>query len=413
MTDETKLPTPFPATQAVHPDLHIPPGFAAFSHATHRASTVVFKNLADMRAFGHGSVVHWRYGLHATPTSDTLCQTLAQIEGGKHALLLPSGLAAISLVYFALVKSGDDVLVPDNAYGPNRDHGEWMARQFGITVRYYDPMIGAGIADLIRHNTRLVWLEAPGSVTMEVPDCTAIAEAARAAGAITAIDNTWSGGVYYKPFAHGIDISVQALTKYQSGGSDVLMGATITHDETLHHALLATRMRMGWGVSADDCFLVLRGLPSLPARLAAHDAHAREVAEWAGRPARGGARAAPGAGGLSGPRVLEARLHRCERAVLDRAARALRASADRCLHRGLALFRDRFFVGRGAQPGAAVQHPVDAHRDGLAAGRLGERGGAGAPVHRPGRPARPDRRSEAGDGGTPAGLNSPVCLEDG
>lgn len=92
MTDETKLPPPFPATQAVHPDLHIPPGFAAFSHATHRASTVVFKNLADMRAFGHGSVVHWRYGLHATPTSDTLCQALAQIEGGRHALLLPSGL---------------------------------------------------------------------------------------------------------------------------------------------------------------------------------------------------------------------------------------------------------------------------------------------------------------------------------
>lgn len=280
MNDDTKLPPMFPATQAVHPELHIPPGFTAFSHATHRASTVVFKNLADMRAFGSGSVVHWRYGLHATPTSDTLCQALAQIEGGSHALLLPSGLAAISLVYFSLIKSGDDVLIPDNAYGPNRDHGEWMARQFGITVRYYDPMIGAGIADLMRHNTKLVWLEAPGSVTMEVPDCRAIAEVARKAGAVTAIDNTWSGGVYYQPFEHGIDISVQALTKYQSGGSDVLMGAAITNDEALHHKLLATRMRMGWGVSADDCYFVLRGLPSLPTRLAAHDAHAREVAEW-------------------------------------------------------------------------------------------------------------------------------------
>ncbi|HVL09144.1 MAG TPA: cystathionine beta-lyase [Burkholderiaceae bacterium] len=270
----------FPQTTAVQPDLDIPPGFRAFPQATHRGSTVLFNNLRELRAYGRADSPYWRYGLHGTPTSEALCQQLAQIEGGSHALLLPSGLAAISLVYFALLKAGDDVLVPDNAYGPNRDHGNWLARDFGLSVRYYDPLIGADIADLIRPETRLIWLEAPGSVTMEVPDVPAIVAAARARGVRTAIDNTWAAGLMFKPFAHGVDISVQALTKYQSGGSDVLMGATIVNDAALQDRLLLTRMRMGWGVSSDDCYLVLRGLQTMPVRLAAHDRAARELAEW-------------------------------------------------------------------------------------------------------------------------------------
>lgn len=267
-------------TVAVQPALDIAPGFASFSHATYRGSTVVFRNLEELRAYGDPTKTYWRYGLHATPTSEALCQHLALIEGGKQTLLLPSGMGAISLVDFALLKSGDDVLIPDNVYGPNRDHAEWLARDYGISVRYYHPMIGAGIASMIQSNTRLIWLEAPGSVTMEVPDVEAIVAAARARGVVTAIDNTWSAGVYFQPFDKGIDISVQALTKYQSGGSDVLMGAVITRDAELHDRLRRTRMVMGWGVSADDCFLVLRGLQSLPVRLAAHDRAAREIAEW-------------------------------------------------------------------------------------------------------------------------------------
>ncbi len=172
------------------------------------------------------------------------------------------------------------MLVPDNVYGPNRDHGEWLAREFGVSVRYYHPMAGASIASMIQPNTKLIWLESPGSVTMEVPDTEAIVAAAKARGVLTAIDNTWSAGVYFQPFAKGIDVSVQALTKYQSGGSDVLMGAVITADESLHNRLKRTRMVMGWGVSADDCFLVLRGMASMPVRLAAHDRAAREIAEW-------------------------------------------------------------------------------------------------------------------------------------
>lgn len=281
-TDNDPAATPdcYVQTLAVQPPLHVPPGFASFSPPTQRGSTVVFRNLAELRAHGDGATTYWRYGIHATPTSEALCQHLAMLEGASHALLLPSGLGAISLVYFALLKAGDDVLVPYNVYGPNREHGEWLARDFGITVRPYDPMIGAGIAELIQPNTRLIWMEAPGSVTMEVPDSEAIVAAARARGVLTAIDNTWSAGIYFRPFDKGIDLSVQALTKYQSGGSDVLMGAVLCRDEKLYQRIKRVRMLMGWGVSADDCYLVLRSLPSMPVRLAAHDRAAREVAEW-------------------------------------------------------------------------------------------------------------------------------------
>lgn len=267
-------------TRILHPQDDLTSGFESFAAPVTRASTVVFPNLAAVRALDWRNDAQWRYGLHATPTSTMLQKRLAEIEGGEYALLQPSGLSAISNVYFGVVKSGDDVLIPDNVYSPNRDHGDWLARDFGVTVRYYDPMIGAGIADLIQPDTKLIWLEAPGSVTMEVPDVRAITAAARARNVLTAIDNTWSAGLAFKPFEHGIDISVQALTKYQSGGSDVLMGATITDDRDLYLRLKAARMRLGIGVSADDCALVLRGLPSMKVRFEAHDRSALALAGW-------------------------------------------------------------------------------------------------------------------------------------
>ncbi len=269
-----------PQTRIVHPDVELAPGFESFATPVMRASTVVFPDLAAVRDADWRNDAQWRYGLHATPTSAALAQRLAQIEGGKHALLQPSGLSAISNVYFGLVKAGDDVLIPDNVYSPNREHGNWLAHDFGVSARYYDPMIGAGIAELIQPNTKLVWIEAPGSVTMEVPDVPAIAAAARARNVVTAIDNTYSAGLAFRPLEHGVDISVQALTKYQSGGSDVLMGATITADDELHHALKLARMRMGIGVSVDDCSLVLRSLPSMKARFEAHDRSALALAHW-------------------------------------------------------------------------------------------------------------------------------------
>jgi cysteine-S-conjugate beta-lyase len=267
-------------TRIVHPEDQLTPGFGSFSVPVARASTVVFPNLAAMRALVWTDDTQWRYGLHATPTSLALAQRLAVIEGGQHALLQPSGLSSISNVYFALVKAGDHVLIPDNAYSPNREHADWLAADFGLEVTYYDPMIGAGIDALIKPNTKLIWLEAPGSVTMEVQDVPAITKVARARKILTAIDNTYSAGLAFKPFDHGVDISVQALTKYQSGGSDILMGAIITADKAIHVRLKRARMRMGIGVSSDDCSLVLRSLPTMQIRFDAHDRTALSLARW-------------------------------------------------------------------------------------------------------------------------------------
>lgn len=267
-------------TQIIHTDYVPPEGFAAFPSAIHHASTVLFKNVAAMRSGDWKEKNAYTYGLHGTPTTFTLEARLAEIEGGKHCLLAPSGLAAIAMCNFALLKSGDDVLLPDNVYSPNRDLARWLATDFGISARLYDPMIGAGIAELIQPNTKLVWTEAPGSVSMEVPDLRAICAAAKQKGILTALDNTWSAGLALRGFDLGIDIVMQALTKYQSGGSDVLMGALVTRDTLLHERLSMAHMRLGLGVSADDTYLVLRNLPTLKLRFDAHDASARKVAAW-------------------------------------------------------------------------------------------------------------------------------------
>ncbi|HWX01335.1 cystathionine beta-lyase [Collimonas sp.] len=267
-------------TALIHSEYQAPAGFDAFPVGIHHASTVLFKNVAAMRARNWQEKNGYTYGLHGTPTSFTLEARLAAIEGGRHCLLAPSGLAAITLINLALLKSGDDVLLPDNVYNPNRDLGNWLARDFGISARYYDPLVGAGIAALIQPNTRLIWTEAPGSVSMEMPDIPAICQAAHARNVLVAIDNTWSAGLALRAFDLGADIVMHALTKYQSGGSDVLMGAVITRDDALNQRLQAAHMRLGLGVGMDDVYLVLRSLPTMKMRFEAHDAAARQVAAW-------------------------------------------------------------------------------------------------------------------------------------
>jgi cystathionine beta-lyase len=267
-------------TTLVHSDYVAPAGFDAFPPATHRASTVLFANTAAMRASQWKDKTAYTYGLHGTPTTFTLEGKLAEIEGGNHCLLTPSGLSAIAMVDFALLRSGDDVLLPENVYNPNRELGRWLSTDFGVTARYYDPMIGAGIAALIQPNTKLLWAEAPGSVSMEVPDLPALCHAAHERGVLVALDNTWSAGLALRGFDLGADIVMHALTKYQSGGADLLMGAVITRDRALNDRLALSHMRLGLGVSPDDAYLVQRGLPTMKMRFERHDASARELAAW-------------------------------------------------------------------------------------------------------------------------------------
>lgn len=266
-------------TQVHHP--YVPPaGFAAFAPPVHKASTVLFSSLEALRGRAAAGHAGYSYGLHGTPTTYTLEQRIASLEGGLQCVLAPSGLAAITVVNMALLKAGDEVLLPSNVYGPSREQARALLSGWGIGHRLYDPMDAAGLAAMIGSQTRLVWVEAPGSVTMEFPDLSALVDVVHASGAVCALDNTWGAGLAFDPFALGVDISMQALTKYPSGGADVLMGSVVTRDDALHEKLRRAHGVLGLGVAANDCELVLRGLPSVRLRYDAHDRAAREIAQW-------------------------------------------------------------------------------------------------------------------------------------
>ena len=216
-----------------------PAGFSAVPPGVYKASTVIFPNVAALRARDWKYKTGYTYGLHGTPTTFTLEERIATLEGGKFCTLVPSGLASVVVVGMALLKSGDEVLLPDNAYGPNKAFAQNELTAWGITHRFYDPMNPADLAAKLSANTRLVWLEAPGSITMEFPDLPALIGAVKAcktvhaAGIVTALDNTWGAGIAFNAFTLGADISVQALTKYPSGGADVLMGSVVTNSQDL------------------------------------------------------------------------------------------------------------------------------------------------------------------------------------
>lgn len=275
-------------TALIHHPYKPPEGFEAPQPGVFKASTVIFPNVAAMRNFEWKDKSAYTYGLHGTPTTYTLEERLCTLEGGLQCLLLPSGLAAIALVALSLLRTGDEVLLPDNAYGPNKVLVEGELRSWGITHQYYDPLDPQDLASRIGQNTRLVWLEASGSVTLEFPDLCEMVRVCKARGVLTALDNTWGAGLAFAPFdltpgadpGLGVDISVHALTKYPSGGGDVLMGSVITRDASLHMKLKLTHMRMGFGVGANDVEAVLRALPSMALRYRAHDEATRELAQW-------------------------------------------------------------------------------------------------------------------------------------
>ncbi|MFY8118457.1 MAG: PLP-dependent transferase [Roseateles sp.] len=272
------------ATEQIHHAYRAPEGWEAVPVGVYKASTVLFKNTADLHKPRPRDGLSYRYGLHGTPTSYTLAARIASLEGGTHCLLTPSGLSAVTLVSMALLRPGDEVLVPDNVYGQNRYLTESWLPQFGITHRVYDPLDVAGFKTLLSEKTRLVWLEAAGSITLEFPDLVALVQACRERGIVCALDNTWGAGVAFKPFelapGLGVDISMQALTKYPSGGADVLMGSVVTRDAALHERLNHAHEHLGYGLGQNDVELVLRGLPSLELRYRAQDACTRALAAW-------------------------------------------------------------------------------------------------------------------------------------
>ena len=269
-----------PSTALIHHPYQPPAGFAAPQVGVFKASTVMFANTAALRARDWRHRNGYTYGLHGTPTTFTLEERIATLERGRHCVLVPSGLAAITLVNFALLRPGDEVLLPNNVYGPSRELARHELAQFGVQHRLYDPMDAAALAAMITPHSKLLWLEAPGSVTMEFPDLAGLVAVARQHGLTTALDNTWGAGLAFQAFDVGIDIVMQALTKFPSGGGDVLMGSVTTRDGLLNERIKLTHMRMGWGVAGNDAELVLRSLPSMALRYHAHDRAARELALW-------------------------------------------------------------------------------------------------------------------------------------
>ena len=274
------------ATQLIHHPYRPPEGFDAVAPGVHKASTVIFPNVHALRTQEWMDKSGYTYGLHGTPTTFTLEERIATVEGGTHCVLAPSGLSAVSLVDMAFLQQGDELLIPDNAYGPNKAFASAELARWGIAHRFYDPMAPADLAAKIGPAARLVWLEAPGSITLEFPDLPALVAVVREANAgrqrpiVTALDNTWGAGIAFNAFELGVDVSMQALTKYPSGGGDVLMGSVVTRDHALHQQLLMTHMRLGLGVSGNDTELVLRGLNTMALRYAAQDTATRELAAW-------------------------------------------------------------------------------------------------------------------------------------
>jgi cystathionine beta-lyase len=258
----------------------------AVNPPVYRASTILFPTVAEWEASREPSrrfdVV--RYGQLGTPTTFALEEAIAALEGGYRAMLLPSGLAAVTTALLALLRSGDHLLMVDTAYAPTRHFCDAILPRYGITTTYYDPCVGAGIGALMRPETRVVFTESPGSLTLEVQDIPAIAAAAHAAGATVVTDNSWATPYFYPTMRYGVDVSIIAATKYIGGHADVMLG-TITTTEALYVPVRSMVAELGYCVSPDDAFLAMRGLRTLGLRLERHHRSALRVAEWlSGRP---------------------------------------------------------------------------------------------------------------------------------
>lgn len=247
---------------------------------TWRGSTTLFPSASAVSDNWDQYEAGYTYGLYGTPTTLELACRICELEGGYRTIITPGGQSAISLVNFALLQAGDHILIPDSIYGPNRKLAKTLLSRFGVEHDFYPASIGAEIRTHLKPNTRLIWCESPGSITMEVQDVPAIVEAAHEHGAWVVIDNTWSAGVFFDALAHGVDITLQALTKYVGGHSDLLLGSVTVRDESLWKKLGAAQQVLGFAASPDDCSLALRGMKTLAVRLREIEGAALYLARW-------------------------------------------------------------------------------------------------------------------------------------
>lgn len=252
--------------------------FASLAPPVWRASTVVFDSLDDFVNRRTRLPDGFSYGTTGTPTQRALETRIAELDGAAHCVVFPSGQAAICGALLALLKKGDHLLMTDAAYGLAKAFAVERLQALGVEVEFYPPRIGSDIERLIRPSTRLIWLESPGTVTMEVEDVPAITAAARARGVLTAIDNTWASPLGFAALAHGVDLCIHACTKYMGGHSDVLMGSIATNDEKLYRSVRGLQSLMGLAVSPEDCFLVARGLDTMQVRMERQAASAQLIA---------------------------------------------------------------------------------------------------------------------------------------
>src|SRR5215471_15369239 len=243
----------------------------------YHASTLLYPTAEDQVAHR----ARYNYGRRGTPTSEALENALREIDGDACAgvALLPSGLAAISAALLATARAGDHVLVPDSVYRPTRNFCNGVFKRFGVETTYYDPLVGADIARLFKPNTRVVFVEAPGSQSLEMQDIPAIAKIAHERNAVVLMDNTWATPLYFRAFEKGADLSIQAGTKYIGGHSDVMFG-TVSANDKAADALKTTTGNMGLCVGPDDVFLALRGFRTMGVRLAQHNKSGLEIARW-------------------------------------------------------------------------------------------------------------------------------------
>ncbi len=246
----------------------------------YHASTVLFPTVAALRQAIRTPFEGVYYGRIGTPTSFAFEEAVTQLEGGYRAVSLSSGLAAITAALLAVLKSGDHLLMVDTAYNPTRKFCEGPLAALGIETTFYDPLTGAKIAELIRPETKLVYLESPGSLTFEIQDVPAIAAAARERGVLSMMDNTWATPLYFQPFQHGIDVVIHAATKYIAGHSDAMLGAIVTRDKKTFEAIKTMAVALGNSAGAEELFLGLRGLRTLSVRLARHQETGLKLARW-------------------------------------------------------------------------------------------------------------------------------------